>query len=64
MIDFISGVVIGVVAAIAVCVAWFLRVDHAAAPWVILSGFAIGSATAFALIFSLFCWVISQAFRF
>lgn len=63
MIDFAIGAAIGLVAALAVCGAWALRLQQGDPPWVMLSGAAAGYVGGLLGVFIVFCFLLAEAFR-
>lgn len=63
MIDFAIGAAIGLVAALAVCGAWALRLQQGDPPIYMLSGAAAGYAGGLATVFVVFCLLLAEAFR-
>lgn len=63
MTDFLIGAAIGLVAALAVCGAWALRLQQGDPPVYILSGAAVGYVGGIIAVFLVFCFMLAEAFR-
>lgn len=63
MIDFTTGIAIGVIAALLSCGAWALRIGYGDPPYVMLGGVAAGFVGTLTVAFLLFCWALAEAFK-